>query len=274
VDAIVERLIADEIDVMIVDPLGAMHTLPENDNTAANALMGALREIAQRANVAIVLVHHTSKGAGKDIGAAGAAASRGASAIVDAARVVRQLDSLAPTEAKLLGTNPESCRQYVRIDNGKANLAPAAGATWVRLVGVPLGNGTLDYPKGDNVQTVERWTLPTVAQRGAVSDAEAARVQAAIQQAAPDERRQFSTSLGWIGYLIAEALDLHLGAHTKPKSGRSGFEEQDRQKVGDVIRQGTESNWFVIADEQIEDRKKHPCIAIGTPVADVAKDDA
>ena len=269
VDAIVERLIANKIDVMIVDPLGAMHTLPENDNTAANALMGALREIAQRANVAIILVHHTSKVAKKDIGAAGAAASRGASAIVDAARVVRQLDSMAPTEARSLGTNPESCHQYVRIDNGKANLAPAAGATWVRLVGVPLGNGTSDYPNGDNVQTVERWTLPTVAQRGAVSDAEAARVQTAIQQAAPDERRQSSTSPDWIGYLIADALGLHLGAHTKPKAGRGGFEEQDRLKVRDVIRQGTESGWFDTADEKIEGRKTHLCIVIKTPIADV-----
>jgi hypothetical protein len=36
----------------------------------------------------------------------------------------------------------------------------SAEAMWFRLVGVPLGNGTADYPGGDNVQTVERWDPP------------------------------------------------------------------------------------------------------------------
>ena len=201
VDGIVERLTANSIDVLILDPLGAMHTLFENSNEDANLLMGALREIAERAKAAIILVHHTGKAAAMNMGAAGAGTSRGASAFVDAARVVRQLSAMTPTEAKTLGIGEDDRRQYIRIDKGKANLAPAAGATWVRLIGVALGNGTPKYPNGDTVQTVERWTAPTTAQRGALTDAEKAAVQDAIRQGASTERRYSSRSPEWVGYL-------------------------------------------------------------------------
>ena len=90
VGGIVDKLSDMKVDGLILDPLGALHTLPENSNEAANLLMGAFREIADRANVAIVLVHHTSKAPAMGMSLAGAGASRGASAFVDAARNVRQ----------------------------------------------------------------------------------------------------------------------------------------------------------------------------------------
>ena len=49
VDGLVARALAHKLDVIILDPLGALHTLPENSNEAANLLSGALREIAHRA---------------------------------------------------------------------------------------------------------------------------------------------------------------------------------------------------------------------------------
>lgn len=48
VERLIQELTAARIDVLILDPLGAMHTLPENDNSAANLLLDALREIATR----------------------------------------------------------------------------------------------------------------------------------------------------------------------------------------------------------------------------------
>ena len=47
----------------------------------------------------------------------------------------------------------------VRLDNAKVNIAPPSReATWFRLAGVNLGNGTEAYPNGDNVQVAEPWT--------------------------------------------------------------------------------------------------------------------
>ena len=269
VDAFVECLKTHEVDVFILDPLGAMHTLPENSNEAANLLMGALREIAERANVAIILVHHTSKAAAMDMGAAGAAASRGASAIVDGARVVRQLASMAPADANKLGVHGAERHKYVRIDNGKANLAPAAGADWVRLVGIKLKNGTAEYPRGDNVQTVERWTPPDFAQHGALTDLEAAKMQAAIQQAAPEKRRLSDRSPEWVGYLIGDTLGLQLAPYGTSAKIRTPDQEFDQKLANAVMGAGINSGWFIKTDDRIIDGKAHTNITIGTPIADV-----
>jgi hypothetical protein len=66
---------------------------------------------------------------------------------------------MSQDEAEALGVDAADRWRYVRVDSGKVNIAPAAAtATWFRLVGVPLGNGNIAYPSGDEVQTVEPWT--------------------------------------------------------------------------------------------------------------------
>ena len=262
VDSIVARLKANKIDVMILDPLGAMHTLPENSNEAANLLMGALREIAQRADVAIILVHHTGKVAGADMAAAGAAASRGATAFVDAARVTRELAPMTTKEAKSFLISEDERRRYVRIANGKANLTPTAGADWFRLVGVPLGNGSKEYPNGDNVQTVERWTPPTVAVRGALSDAEKNDVQDAIRQGTSTERRVSSKSPEWVGYLIGEVLGLTIPAYETSATDRNDAEHFGFKQASDIITNGLERGWLVTADDRGGNGKSYPCVAV------------
>lgn len=160
---IIERIKSKGIDVLILDPLGAFHTLPENSNEAVNILMDGLRKIAHSTGVAIVLVHHVGKLAAKDMDGAGAGAARGASAFVDAARVVRQLSRMSDTEARKLGVPVAEAWQHICVANGKGNLAPLEDRTWFKLIGVQLGNKTPEYPDGDNVQTVERWTPPAPA---------------------------------------------------------------------------------------------------------------
>jgi hypothetical protein len=61
--------------------------------------------------------------------------------------------------ARELGIEEGDRWRYVRVDSAKVNIAPAAAtAKWFRLVGVPLGNASIVYPSGDEVQTVEPWT--------------------------------------------------------------------------------------------------------------------
>ena len=196
VDGIVEKAMSLGVDVLVLDPSGALHTLPENSNEAANLILGALRDIAQRADIAVVILHHAGKQAATDMDGAGAGASRGASAFVDGARVVRQLVRMTDKEAAKFGIAETDRRNYLRVENGKANLAPAENARWLRMVDVPLGNGAGLWPHGDRVGVVERWTPPT-AQPGTASDL--ALVQAAITSASVLPRFD-QRSPDWVGW--------------------------------------------------------------------------
>ena len=220
VDALVERAVSAKLDVIVLDPLGALHTLPENSNEAANLLSGALREIAHRADVAVIVLHHTGKAAATDMDAAGAGASRGASAFVDAARVVRQVVRMSDREAARYGIAEADRRDYLRIENGKANLARAEGGRWLRMVDVGLGNGMGLWPLGDRVGVVERWTPPQ-ALSGTASDLQS--VQAAIA-AAPNPPRVSPKSPDWAGYIVAAALGLKVGQHGVPLKDRTADE--------------------------------------------------
>jgi hypothetical protein len=64
-------------------------------------------------------------------------------------------------EAIQFGLEEADRRSLIRMDSGKLNIAPSSHeATWFRIVGVSLGNGSDIYPAGDNVQTIEPWQPP------------------------------------------------------------------------------------------------------------------
>ncbi|PVH30326.1 hypothetical protein DDE20_01870 [Pararhodobacter oceanensis] len=265
VDWFVETAKALSLDLIVLDPIGAMHGLPENANDAINLLLGALRDIAEKAGVAILLVHHTSKVAAMDMTGAGAAASRGASALVDGARIVRQLGNMSEKDAVKFGVSPDVRQQYIRVDNGKANLAPAEGARWMRLVGVPLNNQTQEYPDGDHIQTVERWTPPVKGQTG-ITLPQKADIQAALAGAAPDERRASHLSPGWVGRFIADVLGYGLAAPGTAADDRSYEEHIAHNEVASIVAQGLQEGWLRRGDEKCSDRKTRACITMGDPV--------
>ena len=109
-----------------------------------------LSDLAAKHNVAIDAPHHVSKSAA-DPG--NADKGRGASAMVDAARLVKTLTPMSTEEAKAFEIKEEDRRQFIRVDNGKVNIARSGGAAqWFELIGVPLDNGTELYPSGDTIQ--------------------------------------------------------------------------------------------------------------------------
>lgn len=231
VDKLVDVIRAASVDVWVLDPLGAVHTLPENDNAGMNVLLAALREIADRTGAAIVLVHHTSKVAASDMASAGANAARGASALVDGARVVRQLGRMTVEEARQFGVVGEDRFKFVRVDNGKANLAPAAKAVWRELVSVPLGNGTSEYPGGDTVGVAIEWTPPGPV-IGTASDLQ--RVQNAILNGQSTARAHIQAT-DWVGYTVAEVLGLDVGPRgTKPKE-RTPEQTRSARSITDMV---------------------------------------
>ena len=148
-----------QIDLVCLDPFIKAHALDENDNAAIDFVCTILADLADELDIAVDLPHHTRKGSA---GAAGDSdAGRGASAFSAAGRLVYTLTAMTAEEAKDLGVPHEERRFFVRLDRAKVNLAPPAQtATWFKLIGVNLGNATPEYPKGDEVQTVEPWTPP------------------------------------------------------------------------------------------------------------------
>ena len=195
------------VDVLILDPLGAVHGLPENSNEAMNMLAGGLSRIAINANIAIGLVHHVSQAAAGNMRASGANAARGATALVDRSRNTRQISRADEKEAPSLGIKEQDRWRYLAISNGKANNARLAGAHWVQLVSVQLGNGTPDFPAGDEVQTVESWT-PAKGLVGKTSDL--SRLQAAMHALTIPPRAD-QRSPDWVGYLLADLLGRDAG---------------------------------------------------------------
>lgn len=154
-----KAILAHKIDVLILDPLVKAHDVEENDNSAMDVVIQTLSNLAVAHNIAVDVLHHTSKGAA-DPG--NADRGRGASAVKNGARLVYTLTQMNSDEAARFGIDEDKRRSYVRVDSGKVNITPPLErAQWFQIVGVPLGNAEELYPNGDNVQTVMPWTPPT-----------------------------------------------------------------------------------------------------------------
>jgi hypothetical protein len=155
--AIIERL---QIDLVSVDPFVKTHGVPENDNNALDLVVNLFLTICAERDCAADCVHHHRKGANQP---GDPDSGRGASSLKDAGRLVFTLTPMSQDEAKLFDIGERERRSLVRLDSAKVNIMPPSDqARWFRLVGEPIENGTAEYPNGDEVQTVELWTPPSV----------------------------------------------------------------------------------------------------------------
>ena len=129
--------------MLIVDPLAELHNCEENDNTALRAIIAKFREMAVEFEMAVVVLHHTRKGAGQSPGDPDAA--RGASAIIGAVRVAVTVTTTSEDDAKAFGlsTDLEQRSFYVRMDDAKSNYAPLRSAQWFEKVAYELTNGDI-----------------------------------------------------------------------------------------------------------------------------------
>ena len=94
-----------------------------------DAALAAWTEVAQECQCAIGLVHHVRKGP-----ISGIEAARGAKAVTDASRVGLLLSAMTEDEAQALGIAAQQAHCFLRLDNAKANMAPAFEATWFEMV--------------------------------------------------------------------------------------------------------------------------------------------
>ena len=191
------------IGAIFVDPFVNCHGLEENSNDEMNQVAVAWKRIARETNCAVILVHHTRKGAG----VADIEGGRGAKALTDAARVGLTLSAMTSEEAAGYGISEAARRSYIRLDNAKLNLSPADKARWFQLVSVELHNGDDVYESGDRVQAIVRWMPPdawgdaTPAELNAVLDDIDAGLEGGSRYAPTHPK-----SPRWAGHVLMNAL--------------------------------------------------------------------
>jgi len=138
--AVKDFIVQNAIKLWIVDPFVDLHDVNENDNAAINMVAKTLSLIADETGCAVHVVHHTRK-KGKDGAVTDMDMGRGASALMSAARIGRNLNVMTEKDAEKFNL-PMSHHWYVRLDSSKANLAgPNDRTRWFEKLSVDLPNG-------------------------------------------------------------------------------------------------------------------------------------
>jgi hypothetical protein len=243
----IERLIVElRLDCLVFDPLIAFHRIPEADNALMEQVIkDGFGEIATRHDVCIELSQHTRKGGQGKQGDFTADDSRGASAIINAARSVRILNRMTVEEAELPKISPEDRRHYLRVLRDKTNLAPPGKATWLRLVAVQLPNGDGVRP-GDSVQTVVAWDYPQPFDGVTADDMRWAR-----ETAQQGHYRYDPRSPEWFGRALAERL------------GRDPDDVGDRKRLNAVLRAWVGNGALAIESRRDDARHERQYIVPG-----------
>jgi hypothetical protein len=236
VEAITARMLADRIDVLMIDPLVSFHRVPENFNLEMDVVLKeACGAIAIATGAAVEVFHHIGK---PKPGAAEASIddARGASAIVAAVRSARVMNFMTPDVAAKLGIPEDQRKLHIQIVNGKANAGPTGRGKWIKLEVEHL-------PNGDAVACGTSWK-PSDPFLG-ITTADMMRCRNVMQGAA---YRLNSQAQDWVGYAIAEALgiDVTFDGDNDPK---------DVARLKEILR-----TWFknkVLAKEPREDKHRN-----------------
>lgn len=204
-EALVAALREKQIDVFIVDPFVSSHEANENDNGEIDKVAKQWCRVAQEANCAIILCHHTSKAGSAEVNTMSA---RGAVAMTAAARIVLVLNPMTGADASRLGIDEDERWRLVRVTMDKSNRAPLEKADWFRKASVTLGTG-------DSAGAFERWSPPE-----AVDWLTPDAVAAIKTEFGELDRRESPQSADWAGYVIAEAMGLDRPDANTPARGQ------------------------------------------------------
>jgi hypothetical protein len=222
-----------QIGCVFIDPFVGAHNINENDNMAVNAIVAEIRRVADETKCAIGLVHHIRKGNGED---ASIDSVRGAGSLIGAARAARVVNRMSADDAAKLGIDETEARSIMRVDDGKANLAPpAAAAVYRKMEGVKIDNG-------EWIGVCVPYTLPDAFDGVSGKDAKAVQRLVADAHSSGEPFRESSQSPEWIGVAVADLL----GIDMTDKKGKA--------KVSTMVKTWIKSN--VLATEKIFDQKR------------------
>jgi hypothetical protein len=236
VDRVVEQMIHNKIDVLIVDPFVSSHQVIENDNPAMDLVAKEWGRVADKANAAIELVHHTRKqGPGVEISAE---SSRGGKALIDAARDVRVLNRMTKEQAEQADCENHRC--YFSVISDKSNLAPPPDkADWYKLENIELGNG-------DHIGVVVPWKWPDPFANITTKDLIA--VQYAVDG---KELRHNVQANDWVGHTIAEVL------------GLDSQSKRDKSTITALLKTWIKKGALTVVMIRDGKSKGRPCIEVG-----------
>jgi hypothetical protein len=236
---IAQELKRRQIDALFLDPFVSSHEVDENDNTRIDRIAKAWARVARDANCSIVLVHHASKNGSGEVTAQ---SSRGASALVNAARSALVVNRMDETEAQRLGILADDRRRYIRVQDDKANRAPAEAADWFRLVGINLENGE----PGDSVGVVEPWSLPDPFDDVSVDD-----LRNVQKRLTGGDWRENHQAADWVGNLVGEVLEVDIS--TGP----------GRAKIRAIVDQWIKSGALKIEERKDSNRRARKYVVVG-----------
>lgn len=166
--------------MIALDPLVELHSCREDDNVGMRYVMGTLRLLAKEAGAAVLVAHHTSKaGMGSDNRAGNMNISRGASAIVNSARIALTISPTTDSDVERYAIPEQERRRYVRLDDAKMNMALVSDRpTWLKREGVTLANGDdvgvltpfdMTANAAREASTLARLAVAVLTQRGCAS---------------------------------------------------------------------------------------------------------
>ncbi len=160
INALIDVAKSPDIGMLALDPLVEIHTCSESDNGHMRFVMHILRHIATQANVSMLVPHHTGKvSPGSNVKAGNQDAARGATSIVNSARVVITLFACTDDDQKKFGIPEEDRHRFVRLDDAKMNLTLASPySVWFKKHGERLYNG-------DDVGVLQFYDMASDAQR-------------------------------------------------------------------------------------------------------------
>lgn len=174
VKALIEAAIAPDIGLIAVGPLVSIHQAIEEDNVAMTYVMGTLRLIAEKADVAMLVDHHVGKSSSKGLGS-DMYAARGAGSIVNVARIGLNLVTPTADEATNLGIEKHEAHMFVAMGDAKMNLALASGSLhWFKKTSIHL-------PNGDEVGVLDPYDM--IAKGMTVASADAETIAAGMRNA-------------------------------------------------------------------------------------------
>ncbi|WP_209915134.1 bifunctional DNA primase/polymerase [Agrobacterium pusense] len=217
VEAVVEQIERNGIDVMIVDPFVSTHGVNENDNGAIDKVAKLWAQIADYTNCSIDIVHHLRKVADRE---ATVEDARGAVSLIGAARSVRVLNRMSEEQAGEAGIDKADRFGYFYTTYGKSNLTPLSHkAEWRHLVSTPLGNGTGLAQPQDFAPVVTEWQWPSAEEvAGDLTEDQRASILAAVSAS---DYKKSPKAKNWVGGAVAYAVGLDLDDNVQRKRAAS-----------------------------------------------------
>lgn len=211
VEAVLQTMRDNRIDVLQIDPFVSSHRITENDNGAIDMVTKQWAKIADVTKAAVELVHHVRKLNGGEITVED---SRGAGALLATSRSARALSRMTKMEGQRCGVG-DAHRSFFRFGDAKNNLALVSEDTrWFKLASVQLGNGEgrdafERASSGDSVGVVTLATIDEDVAGSAMVGAD--QTAAALSLVGSGEwKRDVRSGDAWIGVAIANAFELDL----------------------------------------------------------------